>query len=318
MMGPIEGHHDDMYGDAHLRHLPPGQRDMELERRSGYPDQRQHHQQPHKEIYPLDGSMPEQQRLHQLQSQQQQQQLQQQQQQQQQLPQMPPQPQQQHRRGSVGRSGGDRTGQDLDDLNTRSRVDHHEVVYGQEMIGPGIAANVGLGERHPERLMRGGHMLDRGGPKDVDVYDQLRGQQSQPSPHANRRGDVRDGRNDHHRDVRDQHGREEFHDMDMDMDRYPDRSSRQHLDPSSAVAKTSRSRRKLDSMLRNDSLSSDPSDCVRPPPPKPHKHKKGKNKPRQSSFSSSDDEIQTTPECTSCDEQEIESESVSEKGKSVY
>ncbi len=52
----------------------------------------------------------------------------------------------------------------------------------------------------------------------------------------------------------------------------------QHLDPSSAATggKSTRSRRKLDPMFRNDSLSSDPSDCVRPPPPKPHKHKKGK------------------------------------------
>ena len=63
-----------------------------------------------------------------------------------------------------------------------------------------------------------------------------------------------------------------------DVDQYSDRSApgRQHLDPSSAAGKSSRSRRKLDSMFRNDSLSSDPSDCVRPPPPKPHKHKKGK------------------------------------------
>lgn len=38
-------------------------------------------------------------------------------------------------------------------------------------------------------------------------------------------------------------------------------------------------RRKLDSTFRNDSLSSDQSECLqhqqRPPPPKPHKHKKG-------------------------------------------
>ena len=102
-----------------------------------------------------------------------------------------------------------------------------------------------------------------------------------------------------------------------DADAYSDQPPRgQHLDPSSAAgAKSSRSnRRKMESMLRNDSLSSDPSDCVRPPPPKPHRHKKGK-KQRQQSLSSSDDEIQTTPECTSCEEQEIESESVSEKGK---
>ncbi|WAR16283.1 RIMS2-like protein, partial [Mya arenaria] len=91
--------------------------------------------------------------------------------------------------------------------------------------------------------------------------------------------------------------------------------SKQHLDPNSAVAKTSRSnRKKLETMFRNDSLSSDPSDCVRPPPPKPHKHKRGK-KQRQHSVSSSDEEIRSTPECSSCEEQDIESESVSEKGE---
>ncbi|XP_060601574.1 regulating synaptic membrane exocytosis protein 1-like isoform X2 [Ruditapes philippinarum] len=89
---------------------------------------------------------------------------------------------------------------------------------------------------------------------------------------------------------------------------------KQHLDPNSAVAKTSRSnRRKLESIMRNDSLSSDPSDCVRPPPPKPHKHKRGK-KQRQHSVSSSDEEIRSTPECSSCEELDLESESVSEKG----
>lgn len=88
-----------------------------------------------------------------------------------------------------------------------------------------------------------------------------------------------------------------------------------HLDPSSAVKSTSRNRRKLETMPRNDSLSSDPSDCVRPPPPKPHKHRK---KQRHTSLSSSDDEIRSTPECTSCDDQEIESESVSEKGMFAF
>ena len=44
-----------------------------------------------------------------------------------------------------------------------------------------------------------------------------------------------------------------------DVDQFSDRSApgRQHLDPSSAAGKSSRSRRKLDSMFRNDSLSSD-------------------------------------------------------------
>ncbi|XP_029592185.1 regulating synaptic membrane exocytosis protein 2 isoform X30 [Salmo trutta] len=84
-----------------------------------------------------------------------------------------------------------------------------------------------------------------------------------------------------------------------------------YLDPSSAVRKTKRE--KMDTMLRNDSLSSDQSESVRPPPPKPHKTKKG-GKMRQVSLSSSEEELATTPEYTSCEDVEIESESVSEKG----
>ncbi|KAM9689577.1 regulating synaptic membrane exocytosis protein 2 isoform 5-T5 [Dama dama] len=84
-----------------------------------------------------------------------------------------------------------------------------------------------------------------------------------------------------------------------------------HLDPSSAVRKAKRE--KMETMLRNDSLSSDQSESVRPPPPKPHKSKKG-GKMRQVSLSSSEEELASTPEYTSCDDVEIESESVSEKG----
>ncbi|XP_042641668.1 regulating synaptic membrane exocytosis protein 2 isoform X48 [Tyto alba] len=86
-----------------------------------------------------------------------------------------------------------------------------------------------------------------------------------------------------------------------------------HLDPNSAVRKTKRE--KMETMLRNDSLSSDQSESVRPPPPKPHKTKKG-GKMRQVSLSSSEEELASTPEYTSCDDVEIESESVSEKGDS--
>ncbi|XP_078789934.1 regulating synaptic membrane exocytosis protein 2 isoform X34 [Oryzias latipes] len=89
------------------------------------------------------------------------------------------------------------------------------------------------------------------------------------------------------------------------------RRQQHHLDPSSAVRKTKRE--KMESMLRNDSLSSDQSESVRPPPPKPHKTKKG-GKMRQVSLSSSEEELATTPEYTSCEDVEIESESVSEKG----
>ncbi|XP_038832221.1 regulating synaptic membrane exocytosis protein 2 isoform X4 [Salvelinus namaycush] len=89
--------------------------------------------------------------------------------------------------------------------------------------------------------------------------------------------------------------------------------SHDYLDPSSAVRKTKRE--KMDTMLRNDSLSSDQSESIRPPPPKPHKTKKG-GKMRQVSLSSSEEELATTPEYTSCEDVEIESESVSEKGDS--
>ncbi|XP_048880922.1 regulating synaptic membrane exocytosis protein 2 isoform X17 [Brienomyrus brachyistius] len=86
-----------------------------------------------------------------------------------------------------------------------------------------------------------------------------------------------------------------------------------HLDPGSAMRKSKRE--KMESMLRNDSLSSDQSESVRPPPPRPHKAKRG-GKMRQLSFSSSEEELATTPEYTSCEDVEIESESVSEKGGS--
>ncbi|XP_047006327.1 regulating synaptic membrane exocytosis protein 2 isoform X12 [Ictalurus punctatus] len=74
-------------------------------------------------------------------------------------------------------------------------------------------------------------------------------------------------------------------------------------------------RDKTENLLRNDSLSSDQSESVRPPPPRPHKSKRG-GKARRASLSSSDEELPTTPEYTSCEDVEIESESVSEKGDS--
>lgn len=107
---------------------------------------------------------------------------------------------------------------------------------------------------------------------------------------------------------------------------------RRHVDVSSPS-----NRHRLDATFRNDSLSSDPSDCVTVPStgpvamtrltPKHHRRHKGQHSSgapndavgtrRQSSMSSSDDGAQTTPEATSCDEeQEVESESiVSELGR---
>ncbi|KAM9847317.1 regulating synaptic membrane exocytosis protein 1 isoform 2-T2 [Aulostomus maculatus] len=73
-------------------------------------------------------------------------------------------------------------------------------------------------------------------------------------------------------------------------------------------------REKADSMLRNDSLSSDQSESLRPPPPRPYKSKRalGAGGKRQTSISSSEEEGGTTPEYSSCEDAEIES--VSERG----
>uniref|UniRef100_A0A8D0HFA7 Regulating synaptic membrane exocytosis 1 n=1 Tax=Sphenodon punctatus TaxID=8508 RepID=A0A8D0HFA7_SPHPU len=89
------------------------------------------------------------------------------------------------------------------------------------------------------------------------------------------------------------------------------------LDPSSAILIQKAKREKMETMLRNDSLSSDQSESVRPSPPKPHRPKRG-GKKRQMSVSSSEEEGASTPEYTSCDYVEIESESVSEKGDLDY
>ncbi|XP_053916969.1 regulating synaptic membrane exocytosis protein 1 isoform X34 [Cuculus canorus] len=89
------------------------------------------------------------------------------------------------------------------------------------------------------------------------------------------------------------------------------------LDPSSAILMRKAKREKTETMLRNDSLSSDQSESVRPSPPKPHRAKRG-GKKRQMSVSSSEEEGASTPEYTSCEDVEIESESVSEKGDLDY
>uniref|UniRef100_A0A3B3R1Q7 Regulating synaptic membrane exocytosis 2 n=1 Tax=Paramormyrops kingsleyae TaxID=1676925 RepID=A0A3B3R1Q7_9TELE len=89
----------------------------------------------------------------------------------------------------------------------------------------------------------------------------------------------------------------------------PDR--RHHLDPGTALRRPRADH--PDGVPRNDSLSSDQSESVRPPPPRPHRGRRG-GRMRQTSFSSSEDELATTPEYTSCDDIEFESESYSEKG----
>ena len=64
-----------------------------------------------------------------------------------------------------------------------------------------------------------------------------------------------------------------------------------------------------DPVIRNDSLSSDQSENVRPPAPRPHKARGGR-RTRQNSMSSSDDDMHSTPDCTSC-----EDEVCSDRGK---
>ncbi|EHA98001.1 Regulating synaptic membrane exocytosis protein 1 [Heterocephalus glaber] len=89
------------------------------------------------------------------------------------------------------------------------------------------------------------------------------------------------------------------------------------LEPGAAVLVRKAKREKVETMLRNDSLSSDQSESVRPSPPKPHRAKRS-GKKRQMSVSSSEEEGVSTPEYTSCDDAELESESVSEKGDLDY
>jgi hypothetical protein len=163
-------------------------------------------------------------------------------------------------------------------------------------------------ERHPsgrhsrDRLPSGGK--DRRSPtpsdrrKDSDIYEQR-----VSSPSLSR----------HHIRIEQTSDSPSVLENVNENDRYYDK---QHLDPSTAATgrnSQNKRRQKLETMMfRNDSLSSDPSDCARPPPPKPHKNKRGK-KTRQHSLSSSDDEIRSTPECSSGEEQESES-LISEKG----
>lgn len=85
--------------------------------------------------------------------------------------------------------------------------------------------------------------------------------------------------------------------------------------PAQAPAGRRTKREKAETMLRNDSLSSDQSESLRPPPPRPYKSKRGPGGKRQTSVSSSEEEGGTTPEYSSCEDAEIES--VSERGESV-
>ncbi|XP_053531972.1 regulating synaptic membrane exocytosis protein 1 isoform X1 [Ictalurus punctatus] len=85
-----------------------------------------------------------------------------------------------------------------------------------------------------------------------------------------------------------------------------------YLEPGSAALLHKTKREKAAESFRKDSsLSSDQSECLRPPPPRAYRPKRGLNK-RQMSISSSEEEGGSTPEYTSCEDVEIES--ISEKG----
>uniref|UniRef100_A0A8D0ADF4 Regulating synaptic membrane exocytosis 1 n=1 Tax=Sander lucioperca TaxID=283035 RepID=A0A8D0ADF4_SANLU len=90
------------------------------------------------------------------------------------------------------------------------------------------------------------------------------------------------------------------------------------LNPGQGPVARRTKREKAESMLRNDSLSSDQSESLRPPPPRPYKLKRGLGAgvKRQTSVSSSEEEGGTTPEYSSCEDAEIES--VSERGERQY
>ncbi|KAM8870910.1 regulating synaptic membrane exocytosis protein 2 isoform 46-T47 [Spinachia spinachia] len=170
----------------------------------------------------------------------------------------------------------------------------------QDDPGPVRLSRQHLTERRPPMVGQRSYSVDRSspGPMGPGLGGHRTSNHSPPTPHrspvlGDRSGDLRRG--------------------DLGVGGDSMRRPQHHLDPSSAVRKTKRE--KMESMLRNDSLSSDQSESVRPPPPKPHKTKKG-GKMRQVSLSSSEEELATTPEYTSCEDVEIESESVSEKGDS--
>lgn len=95
-----------------------------------------------------------------------------------------------------------------------------------------------------------------------------------------------------------------------------DRGLKGFLEPGSVALLHKTKREKAAESFRKDSsLSSDQSECLRPPPPRAYRPKRGLNK-RQMSISSSEEEGGSTPEYTSCEDVEIES--ISEKGRVVF
>lgn len=132
-------------------------------------------------------------------------------------------------------------------------------------------------ERHPERLMQShGQSIVKDSDKFGKYQRKSVGISNRSERHASPEGDF-----------------------------YADQLNQQRLDPNSAAAAARYAARGVhrrgENMVRNDSLGSDLSDCARPPALKPRKSRKGS---KHSSMSSSDDEMPTTPDGTSWEDQE--------------
>lgn len=145
-------------------------------------------------------------------------------------------------------------------------------------------------ERHPERLMRGGY---RGGGGHLEMCDKYSGG-GRHSKGSSQRGAVVAPHDGGHLVEANVH----------------------HLEPQTTSSAFHGGRPQMVDPVRTDSVNSDPSDCSGRPVKAHHHSRHHRHHKRHSSASSSDDASQTTPEGTSCDEVEMESESISEKGQS--
>lgn len=100
--------------------------------------------------------------------------------------------------------------------------------------------------------------------------------------------------------------------------RYQDHKSKltsQFLSTSSLSGKAPLLSGGIEPFVGNESFSSDQSECIRPSPPRPHRARLrgGRQFRMYKSLSSSEDEVRSTPELSTEDDFDLESESISEK-----
>lgn len=181
-------------------------------------------------------------------------------------------------------------GQEME-MSRRMRLDDSRRIDLHRGNGPSYpVANALLSpqmERHPERLMQSHGQLVS---KDVDKFGKYQ-RKSVGTGHRSDRHASPEG--NYYAD---------------------DQLNQRNVDPNSvsaAARHAARMHRRGEVMSRNDSLASDLSDCVRPVNVKPKKPRKGN---KHSSMSSSDDELPTTPEGTSWEDQEF----INDKGNFCF